>query len=511
MTFRALQLLEEMNRRASARAFLDFPVYETQKRVICSAKMILALFGANQAGKTSAGTLRVTYDATGVYPDWWTGEKKTRGQDIWCIGETNGTTRDILQKKLFGPDHTKPGEGGWIPPDKIVGKPVMRPNLPGAFDTVQVRHASGGISRITFKSYEQGREALASWTGDLVLVDEEPPFDCFQELVFRVIKRKGQVLLTFTPLKGYTTLVNLLLGRNARATSDDEALFIEALKRFPVEKDFLTYDEAKHIDEEMKANIQLLFAGNPGQLKARMTGMPGANTGLVFPFDLGQIFIEPFPLSKSWPRLGALDVGYRHPTGALAGAHDAESDGIFIYNGYRQAEQPVGYHVAQLRGWGDLNFEIDPASSQVEKATGEQLVALYLDEWYGDRETWQSIPPEMRKFRKANNALMLSINAIAARMQTGRLYIFDIPQLQPLRQELENYVWDEKENNDRPKKLLDDLIDPLRYLVLGIEAGKATTLGNRFSGLNPQMMHDRSMLGSVDVNLNPWKPACRGY
>lgn len=508
MDSRALALLNEIRRRDQATAYLTFPVYETQKRVLCSQKMILALFGSNQAGKTTAGSLGVTYHAKGIYPEWWEGKKTTRGQDIWCIGETNPSTRDILQKKLFGPDHTRPGEGGWITPEFIVGKPVMRPNLPGAFDTVKVRHVSGEVSTITFKSYEQGREVLASWTGDLVWVDEEPPWDCFEELVMRIIKRKGQIILTFTPLRGFTKLVNLLLGRRFAEQGDD--VLADALKRFPVEKDFLTWEEAKHIDQETKDNIKLLFAGNPGQLRARMTGMPTSNTGLVWPFELGSNFIEPFPISRHWKRLGGLDVGYRHPTGAVAAAYDEDADAIYFYDAYRQAEQPPAYHIGQIRGWGDIQFMIDPASKQVEKSTGEQLVALYLDEWYGDRETWMNIPEEYRKFRKANNSVMLSVNAIAARLQTDRIFFFDTPKLQMLREEMENYVWDENEAIDRPKKGNDDLIDPMRYCTLGIEAGHARLLGSPMP-FNPAMISSMTAPGVASLNFTEWKAPRRGY
>jgi len=56
---------------------------------------------------------------------------------------------------LLGP----PGQigTGWIPADRI-DKVVPSRGIPGAYDYIIVKHVTGGLSYIYFKSYEQGRE-----------------------------------------------------------------------------------------------------------------------------------------------------------------------------------------------------------------------------------------------------------------------------------------------------------------------------------------------------------------
>ena len=67
-------------------------------------------------------------------------------------------------------------------------------------DTVRVRHVSGGVSTLTFKTYDQGRERWQGETLDLVAFDEEPPEDIYMEVAdwweeFRLYHREdGKVV-----------------------------------------------------------------------------------------------------------------------------------------------------------------------------------------------------------------------------------------------------------------------------------------------------------------------------
>lgn len=492
----------ELKRRAQARAFLDFVPYESQARVIQAKSMILAIFGGNQAGKTYAGAHTIAYHVTGRYPSWWTGRRWSTPPSIWVVGENNSTTRDILQKMLFGPDANDPGEGGLIPKECIKGKPTFRSNLPGAFDIVRIEHASGGTATMQFKSYEQGRESLASFTGDIVWVDEEPPWDCFEELVMRVIRRSGQVLMTFTPLRGFTPLVNLLLGRNQ---SDSELL-----KKMPVTHSLLGWDQAKHLSETDKDAVKTLFAGNPGQLNARMTGMPTANQGLILPHLNLDILIEPFPLEKMWPRLGGLDVGFRHPTGAVVCAHDQDSDTVYLYDAYRQEERRVEHHVAELRRFGDVDFMIDPASNTAEKQTGVETLNEYLTQWYGDEETWRELPAQALKFRKARNQVYPSINELASRISSCRLWMFNTPAVRLVYDELSQWAWDKNENNQKPLKVNDDLVDPTRYALLGIRDGNARVMGRRLP-VDMRIVRPDLVEMSQPIHQDDWKAPRPGY
>jgi phage terminase large subunit-like protein len=159
---------------------------------------------ANRVGKTVAGGYETVLHLTGRYPDWWEGRRFNRAVEWWAAGKTSETTRDIVQNELLGPvgEHGT----GLIPGDDILS---VRPRsgIPDAVDSIQVRHISGGKSRLKFKSYDQGRQSFEGTKKDGIWCDEEPPFDVYGECLLRTAataqgQRGGLVMVTFTPLLG---------------------------------------------------------------------------------------------------------------------------------------------------------------------------------------------------------------------------------------------------------------------------------------------------------------------
>ena len=76
-----------------------------------------------------------------------------------------------------------------------------------AFEQVWIKHVSGGLSHLEFKSYDQRREAFQGTTMDVIWLDEEPPEAIYTECLMRTATTDGIVYMTFTPLQGVTPLV----------------------------------------------------------------------------------------------------------------------------------------------------------------------------------------------------------------------------------------------------------------------------------------------------------------
>ena len=140
---------------------------------------------ANRVGKTYCGAAETSYHLTGSYPKWWKGRRFNKPIRAWAAGESNDTTRDIIQKELFGnpQDPLKKGTGA-VPLDNIV-ETVRKPGVPNAFSSVLVRHKSGGNSQISFKAYEQGFEKFMGEAIDVVWLDEEPKQEIFSQCITR--------------------------------------------------------------------------------------------------------------------------------------------------------------------------------------------------------------------------------------------------------------------------------------------------------------------------------------
>lgn len=170
------------------------------------------MLAANRVGKTEGiGGYETALHLTGQYPPWWVGRRFHRPIRAWVGGATNETTRDIVQTKLLGPVQWSGGKKGvagtGMVPGDAVGDISWKAGVNDLVDTVSVRHASGGWSRLGCKSYQQGRKSFEGVEQDLIWLDEEPPMDVYSECLVRTMTTNGLMILTFTPLEGLSDVV----------------------------------------------------------------------------------------------------------------------------------------------------------------------------------------------------------------------------------------------------------------------------------------------------------------
>lgn len=162
----------------------------------------------NQLGKTYSGAAEMGLHLTGLYPEWWEGRRWHRPIRAWAGSETWDVTRDGVQRILVGEPKD---EGQWgtglIPGDDLLDW-SRRQGAPDALDSVIVRHVTGGVSTLGFKSYDQGRTKWQADTLDLVWFDEEPDQEIYIEGLTRTNATGGCVYLTFTPVKGMSEVVH---------------------------------------------------------------------------------------------------------------------------------------------------------------------------------------------------------------------------------------------------------------------------------------------------------------
>ena len=178
------------------------------------------LMAANQVGKTYCGAAETAIHLTGEYPDWWPGRRWDRPIRAMAASKTGEVTRDGPQRYLLGEPKDKSQIGyGLIPLRCIVGRPTVRQGIAAAISGVVVKHKSGGNSTLSFKSYDQGREAMQADSLDLVWPDEEPPSDVYYEMLTRTNATGGMVMITFTPLLGMSTIVSEFI--DAEESEDD--------------------------------------------------------------------------------------------------------------------------------------------------------------------------------------------------------------------------------------------------------------------------------------------------
>jgi phage terminase large subunit-like protein len=294
------------------------------------------LMAGNRNGKTETGAFEAACHLTGDYPDKWKGrvfEQPTMG---WICGETSLLVRDVQQKKLCGPPGVDSMFGtGMIPKDSFADKPSLARGVTDAYDTIQVRHKSGGISIGRFKSYEQGRQKFQGEGLDWIWFDEEPPLDIYAEGIARIGERDGISWLTFTPLKGRSAVVLRFL--------DDPSLDRGITT--------MTLDDALHIPVATRAKMLTGYLVHEREARAR--GVPTLGSGRIFMASEESIIeaaIEHIP--PFWKKLWGVDFGIDHPFAAVLILWDVDNDVIHVHHTIRIADALPLQHAAAMRPIG---------------------------------------------------------------------------------------------------------------------------------------------------------------
>ena len=131
-------------------------------------------------------------------------------------------------------------------------------------------HESGGKSKLYFSNYTQQVRHLQGFELDLVVLDEQPPDETFSELVVRTAQRNGQVLCSFTPLKGMSGLVRKFWDKidgytHVRVTWDDVPFKNEW------DEEFFSQKERDQLSRDFM----------PWERECRMKGIPLVGKGVV--------------------------------------------------------------------------------------------------------------------------------------------------------------------------------------------------------------------------------------
>ena len=394
------KLAKELERRRKYRVMDFFEPYPKQQEFFGLQKRERLLMAGNQLGKTEAGAFEAACHLTGQYPVNWTGRRWDRPVKAWFAGETSLLARDVLQKKLCGEPGVDVAFGtGMVPKEMFVDKPSLARGITDAYDTIQVRHKSGGISVGRFKSYEQGRTKFQGETLDFVWLDEEPPMEIYSEALTRVTATKGMVYVTFTPLKGMSDVV----GRFLNEPSEDRGTVT------------MTIDDALHIAPEERERI---IAGYPAhEREARARGVPMLGSGRVF-----QVTEESIThnlgnqVPDHWARIWGIDFGTGHPFAAVLLAWDRDADVIYVIDAFRMKGARPMDHAARMKPWG-LEIKVAwPRDGTNREADLTPLATLY-------RKEGLKMLDIHAQFEDGSRSTEAGIQQMYDRMTTGRFKV----------------------------------------------------------------------------------------
>jgi phage terminase large subunit-like protein len=407
-----------------------------------------AAIAGNRTGKSfGIGGYEMVLHLTGDYPEWWTGKRFSHPIDAWCATDTNRQTRDILQRILMGPI----GDfgTGLIPADKLV-RHTTKVGISDAVESVFVKHVSGGISELGFKSYDGGREVFQGTSRHVVWLDEEPPSDVYFEALLRTMDCDGIVLATFTPLMGMSQVCRDFLQPEGDA------------KRFVVQ---IEWDEVPHLSEQAKK--ELLASIPEYQREARSKGVPVLGAGAIYPVPESDFVIDPFELPAHYPRCYGLDVGWNRTAGVWM-ARDNETQTCYLYHEHYAGKMEPVLHAAAINAAGAwIPGAIDPASRGRSQIDGRNLIQIY-----------RSLGLMLCE---ADNAVEAGLFKVLNLLTTGKLKVFrNLPNW------LSEFRLYQRDEDGKVKKIHDHLMDATRYAVMS---------GMGVMRVNPE----------TERELNPWQ------
>jgi len=330
----------------------------------------LAFIAANRTGKTRTGAYIMAVHLTGDYPEWWEGKRFLNAIEAWAAGKTNQKTKEIIQNELLGPDNDL---GSGLIPKEAILKITKKPGVADAIETVTVRHKSGGVSILSFKSYEQGRDGFEGTKKQVVWLDEEPAdASIYSECLMRLADqyKPGIIYCTFTPLYGLSDVVMSFLP-DGKATKDGTCP--DNSDRFSVQT---TWDDVPHLTA---ADKKRLWEGClPHEREARSKGIPSLGAGAIYPYLEDNITCDPFEIPSYWLRGYGMDTGWSR-TAVVWGAMDPDTKIMYLYSEHYQSEAHPAIHASAIKARGAWMIgAADPAGANI--SDGKKIFDMYVSE-----------------------------------------------------------------------------------------------------------------------------------
>lgn len=425
----------------------------------------------NRTGKTYCGCIEDAIHLTGVYPDWWDGHRFNHPIVAWVASENYEITRNVLQLKLIGGYSSDGGfDQGLIHPSLILKK-AMLSGVNGAVDYVHIKHSSGGFSSLYFKSYKQGREKFQGARCNLIHLDEEPPKDVYTECAMRLADvdgmGQGRLILTMTPLKGYTEMMSYFLTLKVRLlgeqTENGQKEDYEYIKKDPeivVDGKYYiqaTWDDNLHLSNETKE--QLRASLKPYELEAREKGIPNIGSGLVYQVLESDFLIEPFEIPRHFACVFGMDVGWKDPTAVVFLAHDKDNDILYVYKEYSVSERTASQHAISLMMMGCdwMRGVCDPSANRIDQTSGERLFDHYISEGFN--------------LTKCKYAKEFAVTSVLERIRTGRFKVFNT-----CKKFMEEWRGYSRDDDGKIIKGRDHLMNALEFIMIdGLPKAKTKT------------------------------------
>lgn len=457
------------------------------------------ILAANRIGKTVSTCFETAVHLTGRYPEWWPKDAKRfkKPVTVFVAGEGWEQVARVLQDELLGTKDVKIKDAlgsGAIPRECIITD-TMRVDGANCIG-VEIRHASGGKSYLLFGNYTQEVRNLQGFKLDFVVFDEQPPDDIFSELVTRTATTQGQVLCSFTPLKGLNGLVSKFWyhedGYNHIRVSWNDVPEYD-----PWGDPFLLKETRQQLERDYL----------PHEREARIAGIPVMGQGAVFQIQNWPTYKTgdfDFKNMNDISRIIALDLGLvNDKTVVSLMYHNRKTGDMWLHSqivvkGIEEAN-PMNYinHLVRPEVFGCPIVLPADASTKGRYTMNSQSIRELFEEYQLNVIDKPVMNPKNSE-GKITNHKSYGVNIMRQMLELGSLKVNE--NCVEFLREAKNYYVDEKGRFSDP----DDCIDSARYALLGCLNGWDEPDDNK----SPKMRFSemRSQYKKYDTSNRPsWK------
>lgn len=396
------------------------------------------VFGGNRSGKTECGAVETVWLARGNHP------YKENKPNVcgWVVSLSTKVQKEVAQQKILS--YLDPS---WIEDIVMNTGKKLSPEY-GVIDTIIVKNVFGGLSKISFKTCEEGRDKFQGASLDFVWFDEEPPKEIYFECVMRILDKRGEIFGTMTPLKGLTFVYEEIYLN----IHNDPEVWCEFMEW--ADNPFLSENEIKRLTSSL----------GESELEARRFGRftDIANSQVYFEFDENVNVIDPFNVPIEWFDNISIDPGLHNPLSCHFYAVDYDNN-IYVIAEHYLANATCEEHANAIKrickelNWpigagGNYEALIDSAATQRTLASSKNVVELFYENGIAvnpnvNKDLWTGISRVKRYLKDAN----------------GVPHLFIFRNCVNLIREIKGYFWG---NGDQPIKKDDHALDELRYYIM---------------------------------------------
>lgn len=264
-------------------------------------KPLRILFWGNRVGKTEIGAMEVARYLTNDHAF-----RDTSGRvEVWAACPSYDVQEETTQDKLLK----------YIPESAIKHISYIRGRI---IKNITLKNNN----RLTFKSYEQGREKFQGAGKRLIWFDEEPPQPIYEEsFVRQEAGMQLDIIMTMTPVNGMTWVYDRLY--NAEDKSD---IFISEAG----------WNDNPYLLEKQK--LQMTRGLSEDAIEVRRHGRFVSRVGLVCGWWNRETYLRTYDkYPYDWQYFECIDPGFSDPTAYLLIGVDPQAN-IHVLDGFRESE-----------------------------------------------------------------------------------------------------------------------------------------------------------------------------